>query len=426
MWRGGFVKKIAVHCAIVLLGAALAVSATPAAATDISLESRTYLPVRGTDGGSTHAPLYEYLTFGAEDLVQPGLYLRAAGWGRVDLADETFGSKSNSELQYAFLGWRAPVLNAEARVGRLSLTAGVARHEVFDGLLFGSDLPAGFDVTIYGGIPIEVGEESRTKDMLYGGRVSQGRAGLYRLGASYLKEQNAGDDVREEAGSDLFLAPLPLVAVTGTSLYNVADKKWARHDYRLVLGPFAKRVRLTATWASTDYIAYFKEPMNHAMLPIEDTKADRIGGEVEVVIGRGFTVAGEYVSFKASEDASDGSIYGARLDWAGSGTAAGAGYRQVNGEAEEDQYQEISAHATTAFGLVRVAAGAQYLAYEIAINGKKKAMTGTLGLSYAASKSLELSASAEYGQTPEFDREVKGLLAVLWRYDASIKKGGTK
>lgn len=420
-------KKVAVFSAIALLGAALSAGASPAAATEISLASRTYVPVRGTDGESTHALLYEYLTLDAEDLVQPGVYLRVGGWGRADLADETFGRKSNGELQYAFLGWRAPQLNAEARVGRLSLTAGVARHEVFDGMLLGSDLPAGFDVTFFGGIPVEVGEDGHSKDTLYGGRLSQGRAGLYRLGVSYLKEQNDGDDVREEAGLDLFLAPLPLVEVTGTSLYNVADEAWARHDYRLVLGPFVKRVRLTATWASTDYIAYFKEPLNRALLPVEDAKHDRFGGEVEFILGFGFTVAGDYAGFRApDEGGSDGSKFGARLDWAGSGATAGAGYRQVHGEALEDRYQEISAHATKAFGPLHLSAGAEYVEYELKINGETNATTGKLGLSYAASKSLELSASAEYGQTPEYDREIKGLLAVLWRYDASMKKGGTK
>lgn len=420
-------KNVAALSVLALLGAALAVNAPPVAATDISLESRTYLPARGTDGENTHVLLYEYLALDAVDLVQPGVYLRVGGWGRIDLADETFGRESNSELQYAFLGWRAPQLNAEARVGRVSLTAGVARHEVFDGVLLGGDLPAGFDVSFYGGIPIEVGEESRSKDLLYGGRVSQGRAGLYRLGASYLKERNAGDDVREEAGSDLFLSPLPLVEVTGTSLYNVADKKWARHDYRLVLGPFAKMVRLTATWASTDYTAYFIEPMNHAMLPVEDQKVDRFGGELEVVLGGGFAISGEYVSFRAEgEDSNDGTIYGGSLDWAGPFGSAGAGYRQVDGEALEDRYQQISAQAATAFGPARVAVGVDHLAYEKEINGEKTATTGTLGLSFDAGQSLELSASVEYGQTPEYDREIKGLLAVLWRYDASIKKGGTK
>jgi len=423
------VKKVAAFSVLALLGVAIAVNAPPAAATDISLESRSYVPARGTDGENTHVLLYEYLSFNAEDIVQPGVYLRVGGWGRTDLADETFGQKTNSELQYAFLGWRAPQLNAEARAGRVSLTAGVARNEVFDGLLLGSDLPAGFDVTLYGGIPVETdtGTDGRSSDLLYGGRVSQGRAGLYRLGASYLKEKDAGDDVREEAGADLFIAPLPLVEVTGTSLYNMADKKWARHDYRLVLGPFAKRVRFTTSWSSTDYTAYFTEPMNRAMLPIEDTKVDRLGGELEVVIGLGFTLTGEYVSYRApQEDENEGSVYGARLDWAGSGTTAGAGYRQVHGEAEEDRYWKLDAYGAATLGPVRVSAGAEHVVYEAEINGETNSTTGKLGLNYAAGSSLDLSASVEYGQTPEYDREVKGLLAMTWRYDASIKKGGTK
>jgi hypothetical protein len=406
----------------------MAASAPPAAAaTDISLESRTFIPARGTDGESTHALVYEYLSLDARGLLQPGLYLRVGGWGRVDLADETYGRKSNGELQYAYLGWRAPVLNAEVRAGRLSVTSGVARHEVVDGLLFGSDLPAGFDVTLYGGIPTEVGEESRSKDLLYGARVSQGRAGLYRIGASYLKEENGGDVAREEAGADLFFAPHRLVELTGTSLYNLADEAWARHEYRLVLGPFAKTVRLTASWAATDYAAYFKEPMNRALIPIEDDEHDRIGGEIEFFFGPSFTLALEYFGVhEPKEGEHDGDMYGARLDWSGSTTAAGAGYRLVRGESIDHRYQEISAHASRSFGALRVALGAEYVKYEEKINGENYGTSGTLGVSYAASGSLELSASAGYGQTPEYDREIKGLLAVLWRYDASMKKGGTK
>jgi hypothetical protein len=419
------VKKVAA-LALSLLGAALVAHASPAAATDIALESRTYVPASGTDGGNTHLQLYEYLSLNAEDLVQPGFYLRAGGWGRVDLADESYGRKSNGELQYAFLGWRAPVLNAEARLGRLSVTSGVARNEVLDGLMLGSDLPGGFDVTLYGGVPVEVSEGGRTKDTLYGGRISQGSAGLYRIGASYLREQNDGDKNREEAGADVFLAPLPLIELTGSSLYNVADKAWARHEYRLVLGPFANLVRLTASWAKTDYPAYFKEPLNHALLPVEDRKQDRFGGELELLLGMGFTLSGEYITFNNDEPGDDGTVIGAHLDWAGAAASAGIGYRNVEGEAEEDQYWEASAHVTQSFGNLNVSLSGEHVAYELEINGKKTATTGTLALNLAASRSLEFTASAEYGQTPAYDREVKGLLAMTWRYDASMKKGGTK
>lgn len=421
-------KHVAALSTFAILGAALALSALPAAATDISLESRTYVPVRGTDGGNTHALLYEYLTFNAEDLGQPGLYLRVGGWGRTDLADETYGRKTNGELQYAFLGWRAPQLNTEARLGRVSLSAGVARNEVFDGLLLGSDLPAGFDVTVFGGIPVETDTGGRSEDTLYGARISQGRVGLYRIGASYLNEENEGSASREEAGADIFLAPLPLVEVTGNSLYNAIAKEWARHDYRLALGPFVQRVRVNVSWASTDYRYYFQSPVHPAFLqedPEAHEKLDRIGGALEVVLGRGFKFAGTYTSY-TYDIAGAADAFGAALDWAGSGITAGGGYRKVHGAEAENQYQEFRAHVTAPIGPVGVCVSGEHLTYEEAIGGKNNATTGKLDLSYALSKSLELSASVEYGQTPEYDREVKGLLALLWRYDASIKKGGTK
>ena len=98
----------------------------------------------------------------------------------------------------------------------------------------------------------------------------------------------------------------------------------------------------------------------------------------------------------------------------------------MHGDEAENQYQEFRAHATAPAGPIHVTLSGEYLAYEEAIDGEDKAMTATLDLSYPVSTSLELSASVEYGQTPEYDREVKGLLAVLWRYDAAMKKGGTK
>jgi len=414
-------------CLFALFGATSAANAPPAAATDISLESRTYLPARGTDGGNTHALLYEYLSLDARDLVQSGLYVRAGGWGRTDLADETFERKTNGELQYAFLGWRAPRLNAEGRLGRIALTSGVARNEVFDGALLGSDLPLGFDVTLFGGVPVETDDDGRSKDSIYGGRLSQGRSGLYRIGASYLSEEDGGSATRQEAGVDLEYTPHLLVALAGSSLYNARDDAWSRHDYRLAVGPFAQRVKLTAGWTSTDYQHYFYQPMNvvFKLAPSTEEKLDTISGGVEITLGGGLTLLGEYTAYSYDKAAS-AQAFGGSLAWAGDGMSAGAGYRQMHGDADEDRYQQVHANVGKAFGALSVALGAEYLAYEAEINGEKTATTGRATLGDALSSALEVTASAEYGVTPEYKREVTGLLAAVWRYDATIKKGGAK
>jgi hypothetical protein len=419
------VKRSAALSLLVLLGGVIAPNAPPAAAVDISLESRTYVPARGIDGGDTHLLFYEYLSLDVGNLGLPGLYVRAGGWGRVDLADETLGQTTNGDLQYGFIGWRGPQLNMEARLGRLDFTAGVARNEVFDGALYGSDLPAGFDVTLFGGVPVELDDDGRSGDMLYGGRLSQGRAGLYRIGASYLKEENDGNDAREEAGADVFLAFVPLVRVTGSSVYDLADEGWAQHDYRIDLGPFVERVELAATWKSTDYRHYFLATTNSAFDEVQaDEQLDRLGGRVRVGLGRGFALSGEYTSY-SYDIAESAQAFGGSLDWAGGGLTAGGGYLQMHGDAPEDRYQQFRAYGTAPVGPVSVAAGIEHLAYDEEINGETSATTGTLTLGYAASKTLDFSASAEYGVTPDFEREVGFILAVTWRYDAATKKGGT-
>ena len=82
-------------------------------------------------------------------------------------------------------------------------------------------------------------------------------------------------------------------------------------------------------------------------------------------------------------------------------------------------------YASAPVGRLSLAAGVEYLAYDEEINGEDSATTGTLTLGYAPSKSLEFSASAEYGVTPEMEKEAAFLLALTWRYDAATKKGGT-
>jgi len=419
-------KKSVLYCVAALLAGLAPPIAQTAAATDISVESRTYLPVRGTDGGSTHALLYEYLTLDVVDLLRPGLYVRAGGWGRTDLADETFDRKTNGELQYAFVGWRAPRLNAEGRLGRISLTSGVARNEVFDGALLGSDLPLGFDVTLFGGVPVETDDDGATKDTLYGARISQGRSGLYRVGVSYLNEENDESATRQEAGIDLDYTPHLLVALSGSSLYNARDDDWSHHDYRLAVGPFAKRVRLTIAWSWTDYQKFFHEPMNivFRLAPATEESLQRISGGIEIELGRGFALNGEYIAY-SYDKAESAQAFAAGVAWSGAGVSAGAGYRQLDGE-DEDSYQMFHANVAKAFGALKVALGGQYLDYQTEINGGTTAASGRVSLAYALSDALELSAAVEYGENPEYTSEVNGLLAAVWRYDATLKKGGAK
>ena len=74
-----------------------------ASALEFSGQSNSYLFSSETSDGTHQLPFYEYLNFNAEDLGSPSISFHFGGWYRYDFQDETFGTKSSSDLQYAYL-----------------------------------------------------------------------------------------------------------------------------------------------------------------------------------------------------------------------------------------------------------------------------------------------------------------------------------
>lgn len=417
---------------LTLLSGVLTALPPPAKATDVTIESRTYLPAHEDGEENLHVGAYEYLSLDLEDIATPGLFFQAGGWGRADLADETFERTSNSEFQYGFLGYRLPNLNTELRLGRLAVTGGTARGEVLDGLQLRTDLLAGFDALAFGGVPVEVSEGGRSGDQLYGGRISQGLPGTYRIGVSYLKEQNDSEDAREEAGLDVYGAfhlvrPYIPVSLTGTSRYNMIEDDFAQHDYRLVVGPLFSVVRLTGSYGWVDYRNFFTSPAVSAFgMPAldPDEQLRTIGGEVALTLGGGVTVAADYTTYEY-EIMESATAAGARADWSGASATVGFAAHWCNGDEAPLQYASYTAYGSVALAGVKLTASAQEILYEQEVDGVDTGTSATIGASYAVGRGLGIGADVEYGKNPYFDSEVKGMLRLTYRYASAEEKGGS-
>jgi len=59
-------------------------------------------PVRQDVDGTRYLPLYEYLNFSVGDASNDAVSFHAGGWYRYDLRNESFGTKSTGDLQYAY------------------------------------------------------------------------------------------------------------------------------------------------------------------------------------------------------------------------------------------------------------------------------------------------------------------------------------
>lgn len=413
--RGPRTGALGVSIAL-LVAAVLPLAAAPGQALELELQSRTYVPAREDGAGNFHAGFYEYLDIGVEEMPVPGLFLRLGGWGRFDLAEETYGRTSNGELQYGYLGWRGSARDVELRLGRLVVTGGAARAESLDGLEVRGGLGAGFELAAYGGIPLETDAGGRSGDLLYGARLSQGRPGVYTAGISYLNETDDGEAVRDEAALDLWWRPASPLALEGFSLYNVEESTFARHDYRLSAGPFLSRLRLAAAWGRVDYGAYFSNPDTSAFAAPHlepGERLDTVGGEAAVDLAGGFRLGAEFTAHRY-EILGDAESWGGKLEWSRGPFGAGASWRQVRGEDERLRYDEIRVHASAVRRDLTLAAGYQQVRYEAPVNGVDAATTATLAAALALSPTMAVGADVEYGSDPAYESSWRGMLSVTW------------
>lgn len=401
-----------------LLALLAAAPACQAAETDLA--SRTYVSVRESVSGDSIAPLYEYLDLSLQDIGDSGLSFHASGWVRFDLAEEsTPGEDLDQDLSYAY--FRIPVKSrAVFTVGRTYVFEGVAAEQV-DGAHARVVLPAGLGLAIYGGSPVETDFDDRDGDLLYGARLSQGRYGTYEVGVSYLKEDNDGDDFREETGVDIWLRPAEVFQVQGLSSYNSETSGWMEHAYSVALGPLGG-VRVTGDYQSVEYEHFFHSPttsaFDRAALDPEEDVVSVGGGMDYTFLGSSTAWAGvTHYDYDLSGEADQ---YRAGFDFELEDYRAGISVGRTDGETDQLAYYEYRAYASKRFSRADVSLDLFDVDYDREISGVEHAyaLSAALGIDILAG--LRVVADVEYAENPFFDEEVKGFFQLIYR----LRTGG--
>jgi hypothetical protein len=403
---------------------ALLVLILPAAswAVDLSGQSRTYLQYREAADSTKLLPLYEYLDFRAGDKSET-FSLHFGGWYRYELKDERFDDKSTGDLQYAYLRYRSGKNNAYANLGRLVVNQGVAAEHL-DGAAAGTDLWGGFEISAFGGIPVETDLDTRSGDSLYGGRISQGRDGLYRIGLSYLHEKNNSIDFRKEEGLDLWFRPIDSAEILGTVLYNASTSANALTSFYLTLGPF-KDLTLRTQYMDVSYKDYFTTSTMSAFLlstpsttgPLDPKeKLAVIGEEASLALGR-TNISIDYKKYNY-DIAGSADYYGAKIAYTDAQYgSSGLALHRMDGETKDRQYSEYRLYASRKIQKVDLTADALMIKYDAAINGVKSAYTVALAGGYAWSPKTMIGADIEYAKNPYYDKDVRAFLKLVYNFD---------
>jgi hypothetical protein len=400
---------------------------TEASAIDLSGQSATYLQSRQEFDSTRLMPLYEYLNLNADDLGSKNLSFHFGGWYRHDLRNESFGAKSTGDLQYAYLGYRADTANAFLNLGRVAVNQGVALEPV-DGASAGMDLKYGFGISAFGGVPAETAFDTRTGDSVYGGRISHEVSGIYSIGVSYLRERNDKTDFRKEEGLDLWFRPFDKIELLGATLYNATTSAVARNAYNLILGPFSiltlrtefTQIQYKDFFTSTTLSAFQLQPGG----PVDpDDKLTTIGEEASLAIGA-LVFSGDYKKYHYLIEG-NANYYGGRLAYTGSsGLGAGATAHRMDGQTDKLRYYEYRAYAYKRFGKTDVTVDLLTVTYDTEINSVKNAYSASLAGGYALTPALKVGADIEYAKNPFFEKDVRGLVKLIYNFDTGSRPRG--
>jgi hypothetical protein len=409
-------------------------SSSVASALEFAGQSSTYLQSRETADSTRLLPLYEYLNFKALNLGSENISFHFGGWYRYDLENESFGTKSASDLQYAYLSYKPDKGNAFLNLGRLYVNEGTSA-EIIDGAYGRTDLKGGFTFAAFGGRPVSPqgtiiaasggspvppGNDTRQDDSLYGGRISHGLPDLYRIGFTYLREKNDGTDFRKEEGLDLWFRPVGKAELQGTSLYNALTTNWAQHNYYLTFGPFSN-ISFRTIYTYISYGDFFTAATTPVFkfdptLINPNEKLSTIGEEVSFSQGK-TTLSADYKKYHY-DIAGEANYYGARLAFAGKqNIGAGLSFHRMDGQTDTLRYYEYRLYGYKKFEKTDITVDLFTVSYDAEINGVKNAYSASLAGGYTLSANARLAADVEYAKDPFFDKDVRGFVKLVYNFD---------
>ena len=412
-------------CLMVLMTSMISV----AVAAEYSLSSRSYLYLQERDNAidpNDHlAPLYEYLSLDLWNLKEANLSFHSYGWGRLDLADESAGGRTSGYISSAYLQYRYPTGNGQAKLGRFFLAEGTTA-ETLDGLFLKGTWKGGFGASFYAGNPVETSLiTANGGDSLVGGRVFYVRPGLAEAGLGYLIEQ--GDfqgENREEAGGDLWVRFAHSWDLTGKFVYNLTTSDLASHRIAFRMVPIGT-IDLELGTEGYSYDGLFQKSLHPAFLPPSVDNSDKVRelfADCEWHTSDRLSVhAGvKRISHDADDpgDAAQGEL-GFRLQMRGILNLLGFSAVLQTADQPENEYRELRGWLMGSVKKWSFSLDALTYLYEVPVNGVDASIQIVSSAGWKASPLLSLSGDLRYTQSPRYDKDLTVLLRADFALDGS-------
>jgi hypothetical protein len=416
-----------------------------ASADDWSVYSTTLLGIeqRAVPGfaDQTMAPAIQFFGADLNKLGDSNISMHMYGWGRVDLADKsTNEGRTDGDLTYAYMDYRFPRANGEIKGGRFFINEGVAIEQI-DGVSAKADLNKYFTLSMFGGAPVKLDWTKNNKgDYIAGGRTSYRLAGILELGVSGLYEGEVTLDTatgkkgnRPMVGGDIWFSPHRTVEVAGHTFYNVFTGGVAENSYLLSFKPL-KVVTVTGVYNDQRFKDYFTFSNIHSLFnPFNGGETKSYGGGVTFVISRPFEITADYRHYKRISDVNtdnngNSDRYGveARLTLLDKRLRSGLAYHRSDGASGFNGYDEVRGFCLYEIShyVGSIDAIGQFYRHSIYNRGNAFEVIASAG--YHILPELALSGDISYGQNPQFDDDLRGLLRLTYTINSKTADKGVK
>ncbi len=432
-------------CCTILCAASLFTLPTGVMAADVTVDSRTILGIGQSDiegaKKETLLPATQFLGLTAAKLGDGNLSLHFYGWGRADLAGNSYNDdKTAGNLTYGYLQYRLKQANTTIRAGRLFIHEGVVNEHI-DGISSRTDLPLGLGLSAFGGATVHatniVGENSDGRgDVVSGGRVNYRYKGLLEVGLSGVFESAAPTLVTHvtrdyrRVGGDVWITPLQKVDIIGHSSYNPETKQFAEHSYllniklvpRLVLtGEFNQQHDQSYIYPWTSFSAAVLNP---------NDKSSSAGLSLLHEVNKNLEVVADYKKY--TREFGTASRFGGevRVNYKDNSIRGGIGYHYLNA----GQGFAVGANPTASYHELRCYVMRDTKGYFAAIDvlgdffknsiyEESRAWEATTSLGYHISPALAFSGDLSYGRNPQFIEEAKALLRLTYNMTHKVTGG---
>ncbi|MBW6485345.1 MAG: hypothetical protein K0B01_04245 [Syntrophobacterales bacterium] len=397
-------------------------------AVSVSGESQTILRMERAADDRKLLPIYEYLSLGIEnDLKEGALSGDFGGWGRLDTRDRRPGGRAEGAFQYGNVSYQGNNNNLQFTAGRQFVAEGVAAERL-DGLYLHSDFAGGFGAAAYVGAPVVTEPNFKGGDVTYGGRFSHSVPKYYSLGLSILQTNYDGNRIREEAGLDLWLHPLPKLDLAGRSSYNSVTSGWMEHAYALTFNPLGN-LRISADLAGINYRDYFQQ-MTTSVFSLTtgiidpDERQFSLGGGIEVSPIEGLALVVDYRNYDY-KIAGEAKYFGGKATFTASESfMVGFSLHRMAGETARLTYDEYRLFASKTLGKASLMADFFDVKYDSAISGIKNTYCASVGVGYGISEQLQLAVAVDYSKSIDFDHNLMGLIKLTYSFDKTFGAGG--